>query len=170
VSTAMACDRLYRELDRLGVGRSDAVILSTNIMPTLRGVPRSGAVDPGDSGAAVYFTLNGRARVLACDTWIRLADNVAAIAAHIDAIRRIDRYGVGTLDQAFEGYRALPARGATWRTMLGFDAGAVVSSDRVLAAYRERARSAHPDMPTGSHEAMASLNAARDEALREIGG
>jgi hypothetical protein len=33
-----------------------------------------------------------------------VADNIAAIAAHIDAIRRQDRYGVGTLDQAFAGY------------------------------------------------------------------
>jgi hypothetical protein len=64
----------------------------------------------------VYFKLHGKDRVLACDKWDRVADNIAAIAAHIDAIRRQDRYGVGTIDQAFAGYSALPPPGGTSRT------------------------------------------------------
>ena len=62
---------------------------------------------PDDPGVAVYFQLHDKERVLACDKWDTVADNIAAIAAHIDGIRRQDRYGVGTIDQAFAGYSAL---------------------------------------------------------------
>lgn len=43
--------------------------------------------------------------------------------------------------------------------------------DRVAAriAAKEIAREHHPDVPGGSHEEMAELNAARDRALAEIG-
>lgn len=167
LTVAMACDRLYAELKRLGVNL-DSVILSTNVRPTLRGTPASNAAEPGDPGAACYFAIGGVARVLACDTWDRLADNIAAIGAHIDAIRRIDRYGVGTLDQLFEGFRALPAKGGTWRSMLGFGPDDRPSVEAVQRAFRERAGDAHPDRPGGSHEAMAALNAARDAALSEL--
>lgn len=148
----------------------NSIILSTNVRPTLHGDPSSRDGNPGDPGAALYFTLNGVARVLACDTWLRLADNIAAIAAHIDAMRKIDRYGVGTLDQLFEGFRALPAKGGSWRSMLGFEHDARPSIADVNRAFRERAETMHPDKPGGSHEAMAAINAARDAAREELGG
>ena len=34
-------------------------------------------------------------------------DNIAALAAHIRAIRSVENYGVGTLEQAFRGYQSL---------------------------------------------------------------
>ena len=80
---------------------------------------------PDDPGVAVYFQLHDKERVLACDKWDTVADNIAAIAAHIDGIRRQDRYGVGTIDQAFAGYSALPPPGGTsrptrpWHEVLG---------------------------------------------------
>jgi hypothetical protein len=117
----------------------------------------------------VYFKLKGQDRVLACDVWTRVADNLTAIAHHIDAIRAIDRYGVGNLEQAFAGYTALPAKGQTWRTTLGFAPDQPVTREEVDAAFRERARSAHPDAEQGSHDAMASLTEARLEARKELG-
>ena len=107
--------------------------------------------------------------MLACDTWTRLADNLAAVAAHVNALRAIERYGVGTVDQAFAGYDALPAKGATLRTTLGFAPDQTVTLDDVDAAFRSRAREAHPDAEKGSHDAMASLTAARIEAREELG-
>mgnify|MGYP000712282402 CR=1 FL=1 len=103
-----ATQRLQGELERLerGIG---GVVLSTNVETRLDGMPRSDRRAPADPGAAVYFRLKGQPRCLACDKWDRVADNIAAIAAHIEAIRAVDRYGVGTLDQAFAGYAALPA-------------------------------------------------------------
>jgi hypothetical protein len=163
-----ALRRLLDELSRLGA--TDHII-STNIVLRLDGLPRSGQAQPKDPGVAVYFKLQGKDRVLACDKWTKVEGNIAAIAAHIDAIRRQDRYGVGTLDQAFAGYAALPppseSQRRPWRVVLG------VSPETkdllaVTAAYRNRARENHPDNG-GTNDAMAEINHAYDEAKKEIG-
>lgn len=167
MTVATACQRLMTELRRLGVLEGDA-ILSTNIRTRLDGWPVASAAEPVDPGAAVYFVLFEQERVLACDRWTRVADNITAIAAHIQAIRAIERYGVGSLEQAFAGYTSLPAKGGTWRATLGFgpdDRPAVEEIDR---AFRDRARTLHPDAPGGSHDAMAALTAAKADAYREI--
>lgn len=168
LTVADAIGRLGEELRRLGV-RAGAWLISSNVRVRLDGLPYSDQRNPDDPGVAVYFTLRGADRVLACDTWTRLADNLAAVAAHVEAIRAIERYGVGTVDQAFAGYDALPAKGATWRTTLGFAPDQTVTLDDVDAAFRARAREAHPDAEKGSHDAMASLTAARIEARQELG-
>lgn len=160
-----AAERLEYQLEALGASE---MILSTNQRLRLDGRPRANEVEPADVGAAVYFRLNRKDHVLACDKWDRVADNIAALAAHVDAIRRIDRYGVGSLEQAFAGYQALPAKGQTWRTTLGFAPDEAVDVDMVNRAFRERARGAHPDAPNGSHDAMASLTQAKTEALQEL--
>ncbi len=167
VSVSDAVKRLRGQLERLGVLEGDCII-STNVPTRLDGLPYSTAREPNDPGAAVYFRLKKQDRVLACDAWIRVADNLAAIAQHIDALRRIDRYGVGTLEQAFAGYTALPPKGHTWRTTLGFGPDDSVTAEAIDKAFRTRAREAHPDVIGGSHEAMAALNVARDEALQEL--
>jgi hypothetical protein len=170
LTLAEARKRLDVELERL---RARDIILSTNVELTTYGEPRSGRRAPDDPGAAVYFRLGGKDRVLACDAWDTVAGNIAAIAAHIDCIRGIDRYGVGTLDQAFAGYDALPPPGAAnrppWRKVLGIAEDENTSAEAINAAYRDLARKFHPDLQGGSHEAMAQLNEARDAALQEIG-
>ncbi|MCR4374208.1 MAG: J domain-containing protein [Acidobacteria bacterium] len=168
VSVSDALKRLLGELRRLGVEDGDCII-STNMPTRLDGLPYSTAKEPTDPGAAVYFRLKGQDRVLACDAWSRVAGNLAAIAQHIDAVRRIDRYGVGTLEQAFAGYAALPARGDTWRSAFGFSPDDPVTADAVEAAFRTRARESHPDVG-GSHEAMAALTNARAEAVLFLEG
>jgi hypothetical protein len=162
-----AVRRLTGELQRLGV-RSGDFIVSSNLETRLDGLPYANQREPDDSGVAVYFRLRNADRVMACDTWTRVADNLAAIAGHIDAIRRVDRYGVGSLDQAFAGYVGLPAKGETWRATLGFGPDDQVDIAKVEQAFRDRARSAHPDIEGGSHDAMASLTMARDEAKRAL--
>jgi hypothetical protein len=159
--------RLLDELRRLG---ARDIVISANLHRNLDGSIRaSQAKMLADPGIAVYFKLNRHDRVLACDRWYSAADNMAAIAGHIAAMRAQDRYGVGTLDQAFAGYSALPPRGATWRTTLGFTPDQVVTSAEVDAAFRARSKGAHPDQQGGSHDAMASLTAARAEAREELG-
>ncbi len=52
-----------------------------------------------------------------------------------------------------------------WRSILG-------ARDNIRAAemaYRVLAKTAHPDTPTGSHEAMAELNDAIEQARKELG-
>lgn len=158
---------LYAELKRLGVGDWN-VVISTNVELRQDGQPYSNRKPPEDPGAAVYFKLKGKPCVLACDKWNRVEDNLSAIARHIEAIRGQDRWGVGSVEQAFAGYTALPAPGdvnheGTWWSVLGCAHDAPL--DVVKDAYRERARAAHPDNG-GSHDAMVRINAAWDQARK----
>lgn len=160
-----AMRRLSDQLDKLG---ATGILVSTNVELRLDGQPRSNRTPPADSGVAVYFKLKGHDRVLACDKWDRVPDNIAAIAGHIDAIRRQDRYGVGTLEQAFAGYAALPAPGQHarrhWRQVLMLN-----PTDGLAAAelsYRSLAKESHADAG-GSHERMVELNAAIADARKE---
>ena len=122
LSVEDAIARLQAELERLGVKDE---LLSTNRRLGLDGRPRAGAAE-SDPGAAVYFRIDGvpglsaeQQTCLACDRWDRLADNIAAIAMHIRALRAIERYGIGTLAQAFRGYVALAPTEYDWRLVLG---------------------------------------------------
>lgn len=167
VSMEAATGRLEQQLNLLG---GTHATLSTNISLNLRGIPRGDEVPRGgDPGAAIYFSFKGRATVLACDSYTRVADNIAALAAHIDAIRRIDRYGVGSIEQALEGYKALPAdTAADWRAVFGLNGNATI--DAVQAAFKDLARQRHPDITHDDGAAMAHLNRARDYALAELEG
>ena len=162
VSAGLATERLQQQLELLG---AEHPILSTDIELTLGGLPKSGRRDPDDPGAAVWFTLQGKRTVLACDKWTRCADNIAALAAHIRAIRSVENYGVGTLEQAFRGYRALAAPNTEkpWREVLT----GCSTLDEAETKYRERARVCHPDRG-GHHAQMADLNNAIKAAREEL--
>lgn len=162
LSVAGSLGRLSGELGRLGA-RSE--LLSTNLDVRLDGLPRSGQAEPQDPGAAVWFWLKKKPLCLACDRWDRVADNIAAIAQHIDALRRIDRYGVGSIEQAFAGYVALPPTAEDWAIVLMVKKDA--SRDEIIAAYRQLAMIHHPDKG-GRHEDMARITAARDRALERL--
>lgn len=165
----VARQELADELDRLG---AKDPILSTNLPLRLDSQPRGDATNPYDPGVAVYFTLKGRRLVLACDRWVRVEHNVRAIAKHVDAIRGMDRWGVGSIERAFTGYAALPAPGARpdlrpWREVLGVAWVSGFTADDVAEKFRSLARSRHPDTG-GSDQAFAELARARDEALAEV--
>jgi len=158
--------RLTDELRRLGASNP---VISSNLRRNLDGSITAGQAKMlADPGIAVYFRLNQQPLVLACDKWNSAADNMAAIAGHIEAIRTQERYGVGSLDQAFAGYAALPPVGGTqggdWRAEFGFDPlDHRVTLESVELRYRLLLKSRHPDAG-GSHDAVVRLNRARDEA------
>lgn len=164
VTMRTACVRLQDQLDRLG---AEDVVLSTNVELTVGGEPRGDRRQPDDPGAAVYFVLDGKDRVLACDKWLTVQENVCAIANHVDAIRRVERYGVGTREQAFTGYAALPPPNADnrppWRSVLGFKTFAPVTPDDVQVNYRSLAKAAASD-----ERRLLDLNLAREAALQEL--
>jgi hypothetical protein len=159
-----ARERLAAELDRL---RARSPILSSHVELGVNGQPRSGRPEPSDPGVACYFQLDGKPIVLACDSYTEVAQNIAAIAAHIDAMRRMERYGVATMTQMFTGFLALPAPIVVddWRATLG--------EPRTLAeaeaSFRERMKTAHPD-GGGTHARAATLTAAIALARKELGG
>ena len=136
--------------------------LSTNFELRVDGRPRRDRGVPSDPSAAFYFELDGQPHVLACDRWSTVADNIAAIAAHIEALRGQERWGVADMKQAFAGHMALPAPEQWWQ-VLGLSPKA--SAEQIRAAWREKAHDAHPDKG-GSDAAMARLTGARDQGLR----
>lgn len=162
LNALQATERLESELSLL---RARDPLLSTNRELRLDGRPRSDKGEPADPGAAIYFSLKGKSIVLACDKWDRVADNIAALAKHIEALRGIDRWGVGTAEQAFAGYQALPAPDPWW-VVLGVAPGATFAE--LEAAYRRAAKVAHPDAG-GSRAAWDRLQLAYAQAQTEGG-
>jgi hypothetical protein len=153
---------LQHELRLLG---ATSVVLSSNLPLRQDGLPYSSAREPSDHGAAVYFRIKGEPRVLACDRWDLVAHNFRALALHVGAIRGQLRWGVGSLEQAFGGYKALTAVGARrpWHDVLGVPATA--SPGEVEQRIRDLQRLHHPDRG-GSHDQMAEINAAADDWRR----
>lgn len=133
---------LAGEISRLGATRE---VLSTNVKLRIDGLPYSNQAQPADPGAAVYFQLKGRPVSLACDKWSRVEDNIWAIVKHIEALRGQERWGVGSVEQAFRGYTALPAPGETsgWWSVLGVAINA--TPEQVKDAYRILVSKHHPD-------------------------
>jgi hypothetical protein len=100
---------------------------------------------------------------MAIDRYERVADNLAAIAATLEAMRAIERHGgAEILDRAFTGFAALPAPEQPWQT-LGLETSRP-TRDQVEEAHRRLAMKHHPDRG-GDHDAMARINAARDQLL-----
>lgn len=163
-----ATKEILRQLGLLGV-RDWLVIISTNVPLRKDGVPYSNQRQPIDGGAAIYFKIKDRPRVLAVDKWNRVEDNLWAIAKDIEAQRGRIRWGVGTLEQAFAGYTALPAPGTTgsaWWDALGVKHDCTF--EQAKTAFREKAFKAHPDQG-GSHDRMAWLAGAWDQARKHFG-
>jgi hypothetical protein len=90
--------------------------------------------------------------------------NLQAIHHIIEARRTELRHGgLNIVKQTFKGFTALPA--PDWKRALGLDQpGRTITKQDVEAAYRERAKTAHPDRG-GSDAAMADLTAAKTMAL-----
>lgn len=172
LTLTQACQRLVDELERFGIPEDD-IVISTNVRTRLDGLPRSGEREPDDPGAVVYWRDAGQNRCMAIDRYSKVAQNVAALAATIDAMRAIERHGGAVvLDRAFTGFTALPApivagMKRDWSIVLGLAELLKPTADAVQRAYRRLAAQHHPDRG-GTAAAMAEINAARDEALQEL--
>lgn len=155
VSYSTAEKRLRDELFRLCGSRSP--IVSSNMLRSAQ---------PDDVGVAVYFEAPDKPmRVIAVDRYDRVEDNIAAVAATIEAMRAIDRHGgAEILERAFTGFTALAAPKSCW-DILGVPEG---STDAIIRqAYRQKARTLHNDQ--AGENRLAELNVARDEAVKLVG-
>ncbi len=165
LTIAEAVMRVREQLDRMGIHEDDLVI-STNLQLRLDGFPRSNQSEPADPGVAVYWTdrysRGNPPRCMAIDRYDRVADNLAAVAATLDAMRAIERHGGAVvLERAFSGFTALPAPVAlSWRDVLD-------PADPV-GSYRRLRSKAHPDRG-GSDAEFARVEAAWAEYRKEVG-
>ncbi len=165
LTIAEATKRVLEELQRMGIGDDD-IVISSNLRLRLDGLPASGQAAPQDPGAAVYWRNGAGTRCMAIDRYDRVQDNLAAIAATLDAMRAIERHGGATiLDRAFQGFVALPAPRAWWQVLELKDHHATRA--QIMDAHRRLIAKHHPDKG-GDTEIAADINAARDQGLEAI--
>lgn len=174
LTVADGLSRVLEALRIFGVQEGDAII-STNLATRLDGLPRSDQKAPADPGAAVYWERPGEkgTKVMAIDHYTTVQDNLAAIAATLEAMRAIERHGgAQILDRAFTGFAALPAPGQTsrrqWRDVLG-----VPDDDQRLTKVEEQYRRLrsqyHPDKPGGDVGKFLQIQDAWNDANVELG-
>lgn len=164
LSVADAIERLDTEVVKL-TGRRNFII-SSNVEVRLDGLPYSNRKAPTDPAVAVYFKLGSDDICMPCDTFDRVADNIAAVAAHIEATRKIERNGVASVAEMFTGFSALPSpdHKKNWREVLGVKPDGNPSPERLKERYRELSKTRHPDSATGSDEKFKELTQAYQDA------
>lgn len=141
--------RVLDALRKIGVGDWN-VIVSTNMPVRSDGLPYSNRREPEDCGAAVYWRTNTQQmyQCIAIDQYDRLADNLAAIAGTLDALRAIERWGgAAILERATAGLKELPngvsGNATAWWVVLQVDHNA--NPHDVHAAFLRARKNAHPD-------------------------
>ncbi len=184
ITRAKAIDRVTDEVRRMG-GAGTKIETFEHLR--IDGQPRTNQDRDMDPGAVVSFRLGNRPFVFPCDRYTDLAQNLAAIAATIEAKRAIERHGVSTLEREFEGYAALPSGDPTadaaaasqqrqnraWildkvppHQVLGIAEDAPI--EVAEAAWKALAKKHHPDVG-GDEGKAAEVNAAIAK-IREAAG
>lgn len=162
---------IRRILEQVDLHGGTYPVISSNVALRQDGLPRSGQREPDDVGVALYFFREGETVCIPNDRYDRVADCMAAIAGHLDAMRSMLRWGCGTGSQAFSGYRAqLPAPGVDWRSTFATMTGTVPRTPQEAKELHRRAfADQHPDRPGGMSQAQASrLNEARSAAIEAL--
>ncbi len=155
-------------VDELRKFRATHIVISSNVPTRANGLPyaNAGSKRYDDPGIAVYFTVQGHQRVIACDHWDHVKDNLRACGLTVAAMRMIERAGATEIiSRAFNGFKALPPPPPPkppWWQVFGVDPKNTSLAD-VNAIYKSRARKAHPDAG-GSEDEITALNQARDDA------
>ncbi len=147
LTNAEAVGRVRETLGRMRIDNDDLVV-SSNLALRLDGWPRDGQREPDDPGVAVYWRIGtGEMRCMAIDRYDRVADNLAAIAATLEAMRAIERHGgAAILDRAFTGFTALPppmVAESPWYTVLDVEPND--KHETVKEVYRWLRSEHHPD-------------------------
>jgi hypothetical protein len=174
---------LERELRMLGYRHGSVKIKTAHrSQEVLRsGKLRSDVRNPEHPGVVVAFDVyDGQEKryvpmSFECDKFLNWRDNVRAIADAMEALRKVNRYGVtggGRSQAQYEGYKALPtAEGkiATVDAALEFvskHSSIAVSELRLSAtarysAYKKAAKVLHPDAPGGNVNDFINLEDAK---------
>lgn len=173
ITISQALGRIHSEIEAFDGSQRhwsridpDSIVISTNLRVRKGdGEPASNQKEPEDPGAALYFIMDGKNQCIPCDSYTRVAQNLAGIAATLSALRALERHGSGLMERAFTGFEALPNPATThWREILGYQGD---SYEECKAIYLRKSRESHPDRG-GDATASAAINAAWSEAKREL--
>lgn len=133
---------------------------------------------PESPAVAVSIESKHGSLLFVCDRFRHWQDNVRAIALGLEALRKVERYGIVQSDEQYRGWQALPpgtpmppaqltaeqaaARMCELSGMVDLD---VAAADRVLGdpelaqrIYRAAARRCHPDVLSGSETKFQELD------------
>lgn len=157
----------------------------------LDGLPRKGA-NPSHPGVILTFEKPGkkdeRATTLnfPCDTYTTWQDNLRAIVLALDALRRVDRYGVTQNNEQYRGWAQLPPPGGlvTPPPMSVEEASEFVAraagcspptapmqnTEAFRSCYRDAAKKLHPDSNGGDQLPSWALLQTANEILKRHHG
>lgn len=179
-------DLLEKELRMLGCRRGSVVIKTAHSSYDLRkdGKLRSDVRRPIHPGVVLLFDVyDAKAKKykpmnFECDQFTEWKANVRAIADGLEALRKINRYGVsggGSLSAHYQGYKALPPVGGVRDDKVAdiilaefaefIDAHSTFKAQEILErrdvfyrAYKQAAGKLHPDnKATGDNKAFLHL-------------
>lgn len=142
---------------------SSMLVVSSNVEPRNDLMPRSDQAYSEtlpDPGVAVYFSMRGRAMVIAQDRFRSVAANLQSLALALEYMRGVERHGgAHMMERSFGGFAALPppsgvaAPEVSWREVFAPLPEGLTNADLLLiveARYRTKARSAHADAGGGA--------------------
>lgn len=174
-------DLLDREIFHLGSGRRhpDSVLqiaLRERDFRITDGMPRANSV-PSHPGVILNIESTKGPLSFPCDKFDRWQDNLRAIALGVEALRKVDRYGITPGDEQYQGWRAIESKPANGfpnaAEALAFLAntaawGRPPDPAEAAAIYRHARREAHPDRNNGARQLWDRVEAAADQ-LRAAG-
>lgn len=97
---------LERELDKLGARGAVIELALTEREIRLDGWPRAEA-RPSHPGVVISFDSRHGPLRYGTDAFPHWQDNVRAIALGLEALRKVDRYGIGKRGEQYQGWRQL---------------------------------------------------------------
>lgn len=170
-------DDIVSQLKLLG---AKEIIVSTNIPLRRDGLPLAATSEPEDPSVAVYWTERLGNKVIACDQWTKVRENMRAVGIAIGALRQIERTGATqVIERVFTGFAALPAdtvpKKRQWREVFGYGVASEwapptdLDFEEVRRRHRQLLLARHPDTSTGSREAFDELTLAFADAAKEFG-
>jgi hypothetical protein len=176
VSLHDAITDLAEELGRLDV---EDWRLSTDMDHQSRNpnYPYANQPEPDDPGVVVRWRMDGEQYAVACDAYSRVRDNLRTIGLYIHEKRKMEQRPVETGESEFANARLPPAdeedvvvAGAASEPaheILEIDPNA--DPEVVKAAFRAKAKTAHPDQD-GSRDEFQRLQTAKRVMLDKNGG
>lgn len=169
---------LERELRMLNARGAVMLVALEASEIRLDGKPKANA-RPRHPGVILTFESKFGPLRYACDTFRDFADNVRAVALGLEALRKVERYGITKSGEQYKGWSALPPGTAMGARMTREEAWFVLCDlagayDDAVASpgsrgdvedlYRMAAKLNHPDRG-GSDDLMSRATEARDRLL-----
>lgn len=176
-------DLLTREVWNLGTGnRMPPSVLQVALREQdfrNDGMPRANA-KPDHPGVILSIESAKGSLSFPCDRFTTWQDNLRAIALALEALRKVDRYGITPNDEQYTGWRQLPSNAPTSPVLTSDDAEklirvqarrggeSTVDLGTLQQAYRLARAATHPDRNDGERGAWDSVEFAAD-VLRAAG-